>query len=229
MIFRRNQQPVIRPELIDDKNINAIVDFTLLSPTATVVDVENLCNIAQKNRYFSVCINPVNVAFARNYIDLKLKSSLKICTVVGFPLGENTTESKVFETKRAIADGADEIDMVLSISRVKAGNWDYVKNDISRVVRVSRGRVVKVIIETAYLTRDEIVQATKICMKARASFVKTSTGFAPGGATLEGVELISSVVKGRCGVKASGGIASRFDAVNMVRKGATRIGTSRII
>lgn len=229
MMFKRASQTAIRPELIDDKNINSIVDFTLLRPNATVLDVENLCNIAHKNRYFSVCVNPVNVAFARNYIDLKLKSTLKVCTVVGFPLGESATESKVFEAKRAIADGADEIDMVMSISRAKAGNWDYVKNDISRVVRVSRGRVVKVIIETAYLTRDEIVQATKICMKARASFVKTSTGFGPGGATPEAVELIASNVKGRCGVKAAGGIATRFDAVNMVRKGATRIGTSKII
>ena len=226
---RRKKINMVDIGSIHEGNLNSITDFTLLKPYATKNDLDNFLNVAHTNCYYSVCVNPINVKYVRGYIDLKLKSSLKVCTVVGFPLGEHTTDVKVAEAKRAIADGADEIDMVIAISRVKNREWDYVKNDISRVVRASKGKIVKVILETAYLTRDEIIQATKIVMKARADFVKTSTGFANGGATPDIVELLSQVTKGKIGIKAAGGIASKFDAMNMVRMGATRIGTSRVL
>lgn len=215
--------------VMDEKRLHSIIDYTLLKPTATYVDIEKLCNIAHKNKYFSVCINPVNVRFAKSYLDERLKSKVKVCTVVGFPLGESLTQTKVFEAKRAIADGADEIDMVMCLSRTKAGDWGYVKNDISRVVRVAKSKVVKVIIESSLLTRDEIEKATKVCLRAKVDFVKTSTGFAGGGATPEAVEIIAGITRGKCGIKASGGIATVYDAMNLVRMGATRIGTSRTL
>ncbi len=229
LIGRRKKVDRVDPGSIHEGNLNSITDYTLLKPNATRQDIDNFLNVAHKNCYFAVCVNPINVAYVKKYLDLKLKSTMKVCTVIGFPLGEHTTDVKVCEAKRAISDGADEIDMVAAISRIKSHDWDYVKNDISRVVRASKGKVVKVIIETAYLTRDEIIQMTKICIKARADFVKTSTGFANGGATPDIIELIASVAKNKIQVKASGGIASKFDAMNMVRMGATRIGTSRVL
>ena len=212
---------------IDDKNVNKIVDYTLLSPATTAKDLEKFLCTAYKNRYYAVCVNPINVAYARKYIDYKFKGNLKVACVVGFPLGENVTETKIFEIKQAIKDGVDEVDVVAPISRILSGDWNYVKYEISRISRAAKKIVVKVIIETALLSKQEIIKISSLCAKYKIDYVKTSTGFADGGATPEVVEIIKSAVKNKCGVKASGGIQTRVQAVNLVRAGATRIGTSR--
>lgn len=227
MFLFRKKMARVGSEDITEKNLNTIVDYTLLKPATTRKELINFLSVAYKNRYYSVCVNPINVSIAKQYISQKLKDSLKLCCVIGFPLGENLTETKVYETKKAIADGADEIDMVMSISRAKDGDWKYVREDISRVVRASNGKVVKVIIETALLSKSEIEKASLICVKSKVDFVKTSTGYADGGATPEVVEIIKNVVKNHCGIKASGGIKTTAEALNLVRMGATRIGTSR--
>lgn len=214
---------------LSERDLNSYIDYTLLDPRAGDKDVENICNIAVKHRYFSVCVNPINVAHARKYINARLNDTIKVVSVVGFPLGANTIESKVLEAKKAISDGADEIDVVICISKAKQGDFAYIKNELSRIVRCSKGRVVKAIIETCYFNRDEIIKLCKVCVKAKVDFVKTSTGYGVGGATPEVVELIKQNVEGKCLVKASGGIRSRNDAFIMLRAGARRIGTSREI
>ncbi len=214
---------------IDEKSINKVIDYTLLDPSATKKDVEKFLCVAHKNKYYSVCINPINVNFAKKFIEYKFKDSLVISCVIGFPLGENLTETKVYEIKRAIKDGADEFDVVAPISRIKEGDWGHVKNEISRLRKATKKKVLKVIIETALLTRTEIEKVSVICSKCRVDFVKTSTGFADGGASPEVVEIIRNAIKKSCGIKASGGIATKAQAINLLRAGATRIGTSREI
>ncbi|MEG1582254.1 MAG: deoxyribose-phosphate aldolase [Clostridia bacterium] len=227
MFFKKKPEQQSPDRLI--KNIESIVDFTLLIPTATYKDIEKLCNIAYKNKYYSVCVNPVNVQFAKKYIDENFDGAVKICSVVGFPLGENTIETKVFEMKQALCDGASEIDVVACISRIKMGDYDYLKKELSRLVRSCKKAVIKVIIETCYLNRDEIAKVSRVCAKCKVDYVKTSTGFGTAGASPEDVELISNSVDNKCGVKASGGIKTKEDAIILVRAGATRIGTSREI
>ncbi len=214
---------------IDEKNLNRVVDYTLLDPTATKKDLEKFLCVAYKNKYYSVCVNPINVAFAKRYIEYKFKGNLLISCVIGFPLGENTTETKLSEIKQAIKHGANEFDVVAPISRIKDADWAYVKNEISRLRRATRKQVLKVIIETASLTKTEIEKVSLICSKCKVDFVKTCTGFADGGASPEVVEIIRNSVKKSCGIKASGGISSRAQAINLLRAGATRIGTSREI
>lgn len=214
---------------LSERDLNSYIDFTLLDPRAGHKDIENICNIAVKNKYYSVCVNPINVDHARRYIDSKMADTIKVVSVVGFPLGASAIETKVLETKKAINDGADEIDVVICISKAKQGDFGYIKNELSRIVRCARGKIVKAIIEACYFDRDEIVKLCKVCVKAKVDFVKTSTGFGIGGATPELVELIHSNVEGKCRVKAAGGIRSRADAFNMLRAGARRIGTSREI
>lgn len=214
---------------IDEKHINKVVDYTLLSPSASIKDVEKFLCTAYKNKYYAVCVNPINVDYARRYVDIKLKGALKVVTVIGFPLGENLTETKVFEIKQAIKDGADEVDVVAPISRILSGDWAYVKNELVRVSRASRKIIIKVIIETALLSKQEIIKISQLCVKTKIDYVKTSTGFADGGATPEVVEIIKGAVKNKCGIKASGGIQNKVQAVNLLRAGATRIGTSREI
>ncbi len=214
---------------LSERDLNRYIDFTLLDPRAGDKDIENLCNIALKNKYFSVCVNPVNVDHARRYIDSRMSGTIKLVSVVGFPLGASSIETKVLEAKRAINDGADEIDVVICISKAKQGDFGYIKNELSRIVRASKGRIVKAIIETCYFNRDEIIKLCKVCVKAKVDFVKTSTGYGIGGATPEVVELLKQNVDGKCRVKASGGIRTRNDAFIMLRAGARRIGTSREI
>lgn len=209
--------------------VNEKVDFTLLDARATFADVEKLCDVAYKNQYFSVCVNPCNVKYVSGYISKKLQGDLKIAAVVGFPLGANTTECKVFETKQAIADGADEIDVVINIGRAKSGDFDYVKNELAKIKRAAKNHVVKAILETCYLDENEIVKLCKMCVKAKVDFVKTSTGFGTGGATVEHVALMHKTVAGKCKVKASGGIRTRETAAQMINNGADRIGCSRIL
>lgn len=211
------------------KDVAGCTDFSLLSPIAKISDVKKHCNIAFKHQYFSVCVNPVNVQIAKTYITKELKKDIKVCAVVGFPLGENTTNTKLFEAKNAIAEGADEIDFVISVSRCKSGDFAYVKNEITRMVRLAKKRVVKVIIETGYLNREEINKVVKICMRAKVDFIQTSTGYSMTQTTPEDVDYIARLCKGKCSVKAAGGVLTKQDAINLIRAGCTRIGTSRIL
>ena len=214
---------------VDERRVNKVVDYTLLSPSATAKDIEKFLCTAHKNKYYAVCVNPINVAYVRRFVDYKFKGDLKVVSVVGFPLGEHLTETKIYEMKQAIKDGADEIDIVAPISRIVSGDWGYVKNELTRARRCARKKILKVIIETALLTKQEIIKASQLCVKCKVDYVKTSTGFADGGATPEIVDIIKSAVKNKCGIKASGGIQSKAQAVNLIRAGATRIGTSREI
>ena len=218
-----------KEEVNELAGVNGKVDFTLLDARATYADLEKLCDVAYKNQYYSVCVNPCNVEYVSGYIKRNLNGGIKVASVVGFPLGANTVESKVFETKKAIQDGADEIDVVINIGRAKNGDFDYVKNELAKVKKVAKEHIVKAIIEACYMDENEIVKLCKVCVKAKVDFVKTSTGFGTGGATPEAVSLMKKTVAGKCQVKASGGIRSREQAIELINLGADRLGTSRII
>ncbi len=201
-----------------------LMDHTLLKPDALASEVEKLCKEARKHSFASVCVNPSWVARCRV---LLADSPVRVCTVIGFPLGANTTQTKAFETRRAILDGATEVDMVLNIGRLKGGDNDYVERDIREVVEQAGPRVLtKVILETALLTNEEKVRACLLARAAGADFVKTSTGFSTGGATADDIRLMRQAVGCDLGVKASGGIRDRKVAEEMVAAGATRIGAS---
>lgn len=207
-----------------DRNfIASIIDHTLLKPNATKNDIIKLCEEAKKYRFFSVCVNPWYVKFVSKLLE---NTKIKVSTVVGFPLGANTTEVKVFEAKKALEDGADEIDMVINITALKSSEYDLVLKDIEAVRDITTGKVLKVIIETAYLTTEEKIKVCELAKEAKVDFVKTSTGFAPSGATVEDVTLVKKIVGDGIGVKASGGIRTLQDVINMLEAGATRIGTS---
>ncbi len=208
------------------KEIARYIDHTLLRPDATFDQVTKLCEEAKAFNFASVCINPF---FVRHCAGLLNGSSVKVCTVIGFPLGANVSETKALEARRAIRDGAAEIDMVINIGALKSGRDDVVYRDIRAVVEAAMdgGAICKCILETALLTDDEKTRACQAARRARADFVKTSTGFGPGGATAEDVALMSRAVSGtKMGVKASGGIRNLQDAEQMIRAGATRIGAS---
>lgn len=210
-------------------DLNSIIDFTLLDPRATEADLEKLCDIAYKHSYYSVCVNPCNVSFVKGYINKNLIGSLKIVSVVGFPLGASTTDMKVLEMKEAINNGADEVDFVINIGKLKQGKFDYIKNELKKLRKNSKGKILKAIIETCYLDKNEIVKISKLCAQAKIDYVKTSTGFGTGGAKLDDVKLIYETVKGVCNVKASGGIVSVDQVNEFVNLGVKRIGTSHII
>ena len=203
------------------KELLAYVDHTLLRPTATWDDIKEVCDDGIRYKTASVCIPPDFVASAH-----EAYPELNICTVIGFPLGYETTEVKVAETKQAIEEGASEIDMVINIGALKDGNTDLVFNDIKAVVDAAAGKCVKVIIETCLLTDEEIVTVCKLAKEAQATFVKTSTGFSTGGATPEAVSLMKQTVGDDLEVKASGGVRTIEDMEKVVAAGATRIGTS---
>lgn len=206
------------------KPIASYIDHTLLKPEATQSQIEVLCQEAAKYEFASVCVNPTWVAFAAEQLK---DSPVKVCTVIGFPLGASTSDTKSFETKDAIAKGATEIDMVLNVGALKSGQLDVVKADIQAVVEAAKGKaIVKVILETCLLTKDEIVTASQLSKEAGADFVKTSTGFSTGGATPEDVALMHKTVGADLEVKASGGVRSLEDFNKMVEAGATRIGAS---
>ena len=207
-------------------NIAALIDHTLLKPDATYADIERLCAEAREHKFFSVCVNPTYVGQAAAVL---AGSNVKVCTVAGFPLGAHTAEVKSAEASQAIRDGAAEIDMVINIGALKSGDVETIRGEICTLVQVcnSRRALCKVILETALLTNDEKIRACEFCVEAGADFVKTSTGFGPGGATVEDVALMSRIVKPKgLGVKASGGIRTLADLQKMVEAGATRIGTS---
>ena len=202
------------------------IDHTILKAVATYDDILALCNEAVKYDFASVCVNPSNVSLAHK---LLAGSDVLTCTVVGFPLGATPSDVKAYETTRCIADGADEIDMVINIGMAKAHNWEYVYEDIKAVVDAAKGVLVKVIIECCYLTDEEKVEACKCCVRAGADFVKTSTGFGTGGATPADVKLMKETVGDKLEVKASGGVRTHADCMKMVENGASRIGTSNSV
>lgn len=205
-------------------NIASYIDHTLLKPESTKEQVIQLCKEAAEYEFASVCINPSYVETAA--AELK-DSKVKVCTVIGFPLGASTSETKAFETTDAIAKGAEEIDMVVNIGAIKSGNSELVKNDILAVVTAAKGKaIVKVIIETCLLTDEEKVLASRLSKEAGADFVKTSTGFSTGGATIEDVKLMRKTVGAELGVKASGAVRSLEDVQAMIEAGASRIGAS---
>lgn len=203
--------------------LNGMIEHTLLKSGANESTLEKLCDEAVENEFFGVCVNPLYVKFCKDYLQGK---DVKVVTVIGFPLGENKTETKVFEAQSAVNDGADEIDMVITVSKLKSGDYDYVYKDIKAVKDAIGDINLKVILETATLTDNEIVKACELAEKAGADFVKTSTGFIGGGASLEAVRLMKKTVGDKLGIKASGGIRDKAFALELVNAGATRLGTS---
>lgn len=206
-----------------------MIDHTILKPEATQDDVKKLCEEALKHNFFSCCVNS---SWVRYVAQLLRGSSVKVCAVVGFPLGAGTPEIKALEARRAIREGAKEIDMVINVGLVKSGDWDAVTKDIRAVAESCKdgGALLKVILETCLLTKDEIAKACEASMKARADYVKTSTGFNKGGATAEDIALMArTVAPKRLGVKASGGVRTYADAMLMIRNGATRVGSSNSV
>ncbi|MFP3321514.1 deoxyribose-phosphate aldolase [Planococcus sp. SIMBA_160] len=205
-------------------NIASLIDHTLLKAEATAPQIEQLCKEAAEHHFASVCVNPAWVALAAKQLE---ESEVKVCTVIGFPLGASTSETKAFETTDAIEKGAGEIDMVLNIGALKSGQEDVVKADVEAVVNAAKGKaIVKVILEICLLTDEEIKLASRLSKEAGADFVKTSTGFSTGGATVEAVRMMRETVGPDLGVKASGGVRSLEDVEKMVEAGATRIGAS---
>ncbi|HZG60565.1 MAG TPA: deoxyribose-phosphate aldolase [Anoxybacillus sp.] len=205
-------------------NIAKMIDHTLLKADTTKEQIVKLCEEAKQYNFASVCVNPTWVATAA---ELLKGTDVKVCTVIGFPLGANTPETKAFETKDAIEKGATEVDTVINIGALKDGNDELVERDIRAVVEAAKGKaLVKVIIETCLLTEEEKVRACELAVKAGADYVKTSTGFSTGGATVEDVALMRKTVGPEIGVKASGGVRDLQGAEAMIQAGATRIGTS---
>lgn len=207
------------------KDILAYCDHTLLSQTATWNDIKATLDDAMKYKTASACIPPSFVAKAKEYVGDKLK----ICTVIGFPNGYNTTAVKVFETEDAIENGADEIDMVINIGELKAQNYDYVKNEIARIKHACKDKILKVIIETCLLTDEEKKICCRLVSEAKADFIKTSTGFSTAGATREDIILFRKNVDKNVKIKAAGGIKTIRDAEDFINLGASRLGTSRIV
>lgn len=206
------------------QNVAAMIDHTLLKADAKKEQIEVLCQEAKEYSFASVCVNPTWVNYASQLLN---GSSVKVCTVIGFPLGANTPETKAFETKNAIENGATEVDMVINIGALKDGNDSLVEQDIRAVVDAAQGKALtKVIIETSLLSDEEKVRACQLAVKAGANFVKTSTGFSTGGATVEDIALMRKTVGPEIGVKASGGVRSANDAKSLIEAGATRIGAS---
>lgn len=208
---------------MNGNKLAAMIDHTLLKPEATLDQIDRLCAEAKEYGFASACINPFWVARAAEQLE---GTGVKVCTVIGFPLGATTSDTKAHETKEAIKNGAGEIDMVMNIGALKSGDIDQVRNDIAAVVEAAEGVPVKVILETGLLNEDEIRIACNKAKAAGASWVKTSTGFGPGGATVEAVRLMADTVGPELGVKASGGIRDRRTAEQMIEAGATRLGAS---
>lgn len=204
-------------------NYNKMIDHTVLKADTPLETVKRICDEAIEYGFASVCINPCHVAYCADYLK---DSDVNICTVIGFPLGANTSAVKAFETKDAIANGADEIDMVMNIGALKDKNYDLVRDDVKAVVEAANGTLVKVILETCLLTEDEIKKACELCVEAKADYVKTSTGFSTRGATIEDVQIMKAAVQGKAKVKAAGGVRTHEDMVKIVEAGADRIGTS---
>ena len=206
------------------KDLAKYIDHTALKAITTASDIEKLCEEAAEFGFASVCVNPYFVPMAKKLLK---GSEVKVCTVIGFPLGASTKEAKAMESIKAVADGAGEVDMVLNVSAMKTGDLKYVEEDIRLVVNsVPENVCVKVILETCYLTLEEVKKASDLAMKAGADFVKTSTGFGTDGATVENIKAMKEVVGNKLEIKASGGVKDIETAKKMIAAGATRIGTS---
>lgn len=210
---------------MERNEIFSYVDHTLLKQETTWEEIRELCDDAMKYQTASVCIPPCYVKRASDYV----KGKLAICTVIGFPNGNHTTETKVFETKDAIEKGASEVDMVINIGELRAGNYDAVKAEIKALKEAAGDKILKVIIETCLLTEEEKIICCKLVTEAGADFIKTSTGFSTGGATFEDVALMKAQVGAGIKVKAAGGISSFADAEQFIQLGAERLGTSRLV
>ena len=203
--------------------MNKLIDHTLLKPDASIEAIKKLCEEAREYQFASVCVNPCFVPLAAEMLK---GSGVKVCTVIGFPLGATLPEVKKFEAEKAVEAGAEEIDMVLNVSMAKEHDYDYIEKEVKLVKEGCRGRLLKVILETCLLTDDEIVECSKASVRGNADYVKTSTGFSKGGATVHTVELMRKAVGPNIGVKASGGVHNRAEAEAMVKAGASRIGAS---
>ncbi|MCF7560158.1 deoxyribose-phosphate aldolase [Sabulilitoribacter multivorans] len=203
--------------------LNKFIDHTLLKPTATKHDIANLCNEAITYDFFSVCLNSCYVKLAKQHLK---NSSVKVCSVIGFPLGAMNTNAKVEEAKLALKDGGDEIDMVINLGLLKSKDYDDVLEDIKAVKNIMPNNILKVILETCYLVDNEIIKASEIAIQAGADFLKTSTGFGSGGATIHDVKLMQNVAKNKVGIKASGGIKDAETALEYINIGVNRLGTS---
>ncbi len=205
------------------KDLNKYIDHTILKPFASKENVKKLCEEAKEHNFASVCINPYRIAYAKELLE---GTDVNICTVIGFPLGANTTATKVFETENAYELGCEEFDMVINVGALKDKDYDFVREDIKAVVEAAKGKCVKVIIETGLLTKEEIAIASKLSAEAGAHFVKTCTGFSDGIAQVEDVIIMKENVPADVEVKASSGIRTREDALALIEAGATRLGTS---
>lgn len=203
--------------------LNKYIDHTILKATASGTDVQKLCAEAIEHKFYSVCVNGCYVADAKHLLQ---GTDVKVAAVVGFPLGAMTTAAKVFEAKEAVENGASEIDMVINVAKLKDGEFEYVENEIRQIKEAIGDNVLKVIIETCYLTDEEKVKACELSLAAKADFVKTSTGFGTDGATYEDVKLMKSVVGDNAKVKASGGVRDKETAQKYINLGAERLGTS---
>lgn len=202
---------------------NRLIDHTLLKPDATKEEIKKLCQEAAQYDFASVCVNPSWVSYCKEQLN---GTRVNVCTVIGFPLGATSTQAKVLETTAALLDGCDEFDMVINIGKLKDGEYEYVEDEIAKLKKVVGNHVLKVIIETCLLSDEEKVKACQLAKKAGADFVKTSTGFSKGGATVHDVSLMRETVGPEMGVKASGGVKTKEELLDMVKAGANRIGTS---
>jgi deoxyribose-phosphate aldolase len=211
------------PLLVKPKSIASFIDHTLLKPEATKKDIRILCEEALEHQFFAVCVNSSMISVCREILKT---TKVKIASVVGFPLGACESSVKSYETTRAFNLGANEVDMVLNIGALKAGEFDFVQKEILAVVRAAEGNIVKVILETSMLTSDEKIKACELSVDAGAHFVKTSTGFGGGGATLADIQLMKKTVGIKAAIKASGGIKNLEFALSLIDAGATRLGTS---
>ena len=210
-------------KILNWKDIAAVIDHSLLRPDATYTDIKRLCEESLQFSFHSVCINPCFIKMAKDFLK---GTSTKVTTVIGFPLGITLTEVKVYEAIHASLLGADELDIVINIGALKAGDWHAVKKDISDVIMATKGLIHKTIIETCYLNDNEKKEVVKIALEAGSEFIKTSTGFGPYGARVRDVKLIKSIVGEAAGIKAAGGIQTARRALDMLKAGATRLGAS---
>ncbi|HAF07977.1 MAG: Deoxyribose-phosphate aldolase [candidate division TA06 bacterium 32_111] len=208
------------------RDINRFIDHTLLKADATFDDIKRLCEEARRYNFFSVCVNQVYVNYSK---ELLKNSDVKVCTVVGFPLGATDIETKIFETKRSLQLGADEIDMVMNIGYMKSKMYERIVDEIKCIKEVCKNKVLKVIVETCLLTEDEKREVVKLLIEGKADFIKTSTGFSTGGAKVEDIKLFKSIAGNRINIKASGGIRDLKSALDMIENGATRIGSSNSV
>lgn len=204
-------------------SIAKYIDHTILAANATKSQIVQLCKEAKEHHFFSCCVNSGYVSLAKKELE---GSDVAVCSVVGFPLGQMDTTSKVFETKTAVENGADEIDMVINVGKMIDGDYDYIQNEITEIKKACGDRVLKVILETCYLTKEEIAKASELSVNANADFVKTSTGFGTGGATYEDIQIMKDAVGGKAQLKASGGVRDIETAKKYIDMGVTRLGTS---